>query len=136
MTNWIIGHTDRFKAGVSQRSIANWVAFNFVSDISLFGKREMQTDIFTDPDKIWWHSPMKYADKAKTPTMFIHSFEDYRCWRPESEQMYRSLLNNKVPTRICFFKGENHELSRSGKPKHRMRRLKEMTEWLYKYINA
>ena len=136
MTNWVIGHTDRFKAGVSQRSIANWVAFNFVSDISLFGKREMQTDIFTDPDKIWWHSPMKYADKAKTPTMFIHSFEDYRCWRPESEQMYRSLLNNKVPTRICFFKGENHELSRSGKPKHRMRRLKEMTEWLYKYINA
>lgn len=135
MTNWIIGHTDRFKAASSQRSVTNWGAFNLVSDIGgYFGKREQQGDVWSDNEKLWEHSPLKYANKAVTPTLFIHSFEDYRCWRPESEQMYRALLNNKVPSRICFFKGENHELSRSGKPKHRIRRLKEITTWFYTYI--
>ena len=137
MTNWIIGHTDRFAAAASQRSIANWGAFNMISDIGpFFGKREQQSDLWKDDKKMWFHSPLQYAMNAKTPTLFIHSFEDYRCWHPEAEQMYRALLDKKVPTRICFFKKENHELSRSGAPKHRIRRLKEITEWLYTYIKA
>ncbi|MBR5265808.1 MAG: S9 family peptidase, partial [Clostridia bacterium] len=136
MTNWIIGNTDRFAAAVSQRSIAEWGHFNLVGDIPGTGMREIQSDIWDDFEKVYSQSPLKHVHKAKTPTMFIHSFEDYRCTQPEAEQMYRALLNNKVDTRICFFKGENHELSRSGKPKHRLRRLKEITQWLYKYIKA
>lgn len=136
MTNWIIGHTDRFKAAASQRSIAEWGHFNLVGDIPATGLREIQADIWNDFEKVYAQSPLKFVKNAKTPTMFIHSFEDYRCTQPEAEQMYRALLDNKVDTRICFFKGENHELSRSGKPKHRIRRLKEITQWLYKYIKA
>ena len=71
----------------------------------------------------------KYADKVKTPTLFIHSDEDYRCPLPEGMQMLQALLLRGVEARMCLFHGENHELSRSGKPKHRVRRLKEITEW-------
>jgi acylaminoacyl-peptidase len=48
--------------------------------------------------------------------------------------MYTALKDNGVPARLCMFKGENHELSRSGKPLHRIRRLKEMTEWFGRYL--
>ena len=134
MTNWIIGHTDRFCAAASQRSIANWLSFYGVSDIGYFFARDQNAgDPFTSPEKLWAHSPLKYAANAKTPTLFIHSDEDYRCPLAEGLQMYTALVDNGVPARLCMFHGENHELSRSGKPKHRVRRLTEITEWFEKY---
>ena len=76
---------------------------------------------------------MKYAENVKTPTLFIHSEEDYRCPLPEGMQMMQALIQNGVEARMVVFRGENHDLSRSGKPKHRVRRLKEITEWFEKH---
>ncbi len=76
---------------------------------------------------------MKYAANIQTPTLFIHSDEDYRCPLSEGLQIYTSMVDRGIPTRMCIFKGENHELSRSGRPKHRMRRLNEITAWIEKY---
>ncbi len=130
MTNWIIGHTNRFKAAASQRSISNWISFCGTSDIGfIFGEDQMAANIWSDSDKLWWHSPLRYADKATTPTLFVHSDQDYRCWIPEGYQMFTALKLKGVETRMCVFHGENHELSRSGKPLHRARRLKEITNW-------
>ncbi len=135
MTNWIIGHTDRFKAAASQRSISNWISFSNMSDIGwYFAADQVGGNAWESHDKIWAQSPLKYADKVKTPTLFIHSDEDYRCPLPEGMQMFYALRLHGVPTRMCIFKGENHELSRSGKPKHRIRRLREITEWMEKYL--
>ncbi len=135
MTNWIIGHTNRFKAAASQRSIANWLGFTCTSDIGYrFGPDQTAAGLWDDAEKLWWHSPLKYADKVKTPTLFIHSDEDYRCPLPEGLQMVTALIMHGVPARLCLFHGENHELSRSGKPKHRLRRLREITEWFEKYL--
>ena len=72
---------------------------------------------------------MKYADKVTTPTLFIHSFEDYRCPIDQGYQMYTALAVRGVESKMVLFRGENHELSRSGKPQHRIRRLKEITDW-------
>ena len=125
MTNWIIGHTDRFRACASQRSISNWTSFYGVSDIGPdFSEDQCGSTIWPDVEKFWWHSPMKYADKVKTPTLFLHSLEDYRCPVDQGYQMYSALIAHGVESR-----GENHELSRSGKPKHRIRRLNEITGW-------
>lgn len=130
MTNWIIGHTDRFRACVSQRSISNWTSFFGVSDIGfIFAEDQNKASVWPDAEKLWWHSPMKYADQCKTPTLFLHSFEDYRCPIDQGYQMYAALVANGVESKMVLFKGENHELSRTGKPKHRIRRLKEITEW-------
>lgn len=132
MTNWIIGHTDRFCAAASQRSISNWMSMYGTCDIGFFfAPDQMDADPFTDEgqSKMWWHSPLRYASNVKTPTLFIHSNEDYRCWIPEGMQMYTAITDLGVEARMCYFKGENHELSRSGKPLHRTRRLKEITDW-------
>lgn len=135
MTNWAIGHTDRFKAAVSQRSISNWITFTTTSDIGdYFGTDQTAGDIWQSHDKMWEQSPLKYADKVKTPTLFIHSDMDFRCPLSEGVSMYSALKHFGVPARMCVFKGENHELSRSGKPQHRIRRLKEIIGWLDKYL--
>ena len=134
MTNWIIGHTDRFCCAVSQRSIANWISFYGVSDIGpTFGFDQCDADPFDSPERMWDHSPMKFAANVRTPTLFLHSDEDYRCPVAEGYQMYTSLMVHGVPTRLVVFHGENHELSRSGKPLHRVRRLREITDWFEKY---
>ena len=66
MTNWIIGHTDRFRCAASQRSISNWVSKSNTTDIGYyFNKDQIGTDAWADHDKIWWHSPLKYADQCK-----------------------------------------------------------------------
>ena len=134
MTNWIIGHTDRFCCAASQRSISNWLSFYGVSDIGpYFSFDQTAGDPFDSPEKMWEQSPLKYAANVKTPTLFIHSDEDYRCPLEQGLQMAAALMQHGVPARMCLFHGENHELSRSGKPKHRLRRLREITDWFEKY---
>lgn len=135
MTNWIIGHTGKFKAAASQRSISNWFSFFGTTDIGyFFTNDQIATNPWDDYEKLWESSPMKYADKVTTPTLFIHSDEDFRCWSPEGLQMFTALKYHGVDSRLCMFRGENHELSRSGKPKNRIKRLKEITEWFDKYL--
>ena len=130
MTNWIIGHTDRFRACVSQRSISNWFSFLGVADIGVeFTRDQMRADPWSDPEKLWEHSPLRYADRAVTPTLFIHSFEDYRCPIDQGYQMFTALAEHGVETKMVLFRGENHDLSRTGKPSHRLRRLREITAW-------
>ena len=135
MANWIVGHTDRFAAVASQRSISNYISKCLTTDIGYYHNLyAMQADPWNGADILWDHSPLKYADKCKTPTLFIHSDEDYRCWMGDAMQMFTALRMHGCPTRLCLFHGENHTLSRSGKPKHRIRRLKEITDWFEKYL--
>ena len=135
MVNWIIGHTDKFRCAVSQRSISNWIDDFGTTDIGYyFNPDELGGDIWSGFDKLWKQSPLKYANNVKTPTLFIHSEEDYRCYQTQAFQMFTALKYYGVESRLCLFKSENHELSRSGKPKHRLRRLKEITNWFEKYL--
>ncbi|MDR1979715.1 MAG: S9 family peptidase [Synergistaceae bacterium] len=130
MTNWIIGHTDRFRAAAAQRGICNWVSMAGISDIGYFFVPDQQgADIWSDVDKLWRHSPLKYADQIRTPTLIIHSDEDHRCEVSQGLQMFTALKRNGVESRICVFKGENHELSRGGRPKPRLARIQEIVKW-------
>ena len=131
MTNWIVTHTDRFKAAASQRSISNRVADFYYSDYSYDTTYENGIPLDEKAIELFWDlSPLKYVENAVTPTLFIQSTEDFRCPFPEALQLFSALKWKGVETRICGFKGENHELSRSGKPLHRLRRLSEITDWL------
>ena len=135
MTNWIIGHTDRFACAASQRSIANWISFAQTSDIGpYFGDDQQAATYYENPEKLWWHSPLKYARNVKTPTLFIHSDEDYRCPLSEGLQMLNALLDQNIEARMCLFHGENHDLSRTGLPQHRLRRLNEITNWMEQHL--
>lgn len=137
MTNWIIGHTKRFACAISMRSISNWISLWGVSDIGpSFTRDQIQADIGENVEKLWEHSPLRYWRNIETPTLIIHAEEDYRCPMEQGLQMYTALVEQGVPARMCLFKGENHEMSRSGRPKHRMRRLMEITDWLKQWIGA
>jgi len=137
MTNWIVGHSDRFKAAATQRSITNFVSKCLTTDIGYFHNLDqMGTDPWTDYEWYWHQSPLKYADKVKTPLLFIHSDQDYRCYMADAFQMFTALKMFGIDTRMCLFHGENHELSRSGKPKNRLKRLAEITDWFDKYLKA
>ncbi|MDU4670844.1 MAG: S9 family peptidase [Finegoldia magna] len=136
MANWMLTHTNRFDCFVSQRSISNWISFSLISDIGYyFGTDQNHTKtVLDDYDKLWDKSPLKYAKNAHTPTLFIHSTKDYRCPVSEGMQMFQALKLNNTQSRFVMFYGENHELSRSGKPKNRIRRLKEICDWFDEYL--
>ncbi len=132
MSNWIMGHTDRFCCIATQRSISNWITMYGVGDIPPIACDETcNTHPYSEEGfrQMWEVSPLKYVRNAKTPTLFIHSDEDHRCPIEEGYQLYTALIYQGVEARMVVFHGENHELSRTGKPKHRLRRLKEITGW-------
>ena len=82
---------------------------------------------------LWNESPLKYAPNCNTPTLFIHSDEDYRCPLPDALAMFSCLKRAGCPARLCLFHGENHELSRSGRPDNRITRLREILSWFQTY---
>ena len=134
MTNWIVGHSDRFCCAATQRSISNWITEVTASDYGIdFVVEQQFDDIYNCAEELWRYSPLKFANNVKTPLLFIHAFEDYRCPIDQAYQFYTALICRGVPTRMVAFKGENHELSRSGKPKHRSKRLGEITAWIERY---
>jgi len=135
MTNWIVGHTDRFACAATQRSISNWISFYGTSDIGMFfTEDQIHGNIFDSVEKLWEHSPLKYVKNVVTPTLFIHSDEDFRCPLEQATQFYTAMVDLGVEARFVMFHGENHELSRSGKPKHRIRRLEEITNWMETHL--
>ena len=136
MSNWILGHTDRFCCIATQRSISNWISMYGISDIPPISNFEIcSADPYSEKGfaEMWNVSPLKYVRNAKTPTLIIHSEEDHRCPIAEGYQLYTALVYLRVPVRMVVFHGENHELSRTGKPAHRLRRLEEITSWFDKY---
>ena len=136
MSNWILGHTDRFCCIATQRSISNWVSMYGISDIPPISNFEIcSADPYSEKGfaEMWDVSPLKYIRNAKTPTLIIHSEEDHRCPIAEGYQLYTALVYLRIPARMVVFHGENHELSRTGKPAHRLRRLEEITSWFDKY---
>lgn len=135
MVNWIIGHTNRFRAAASQRSIANWISYEYMSDIGhTFTKSCMTVSADEDADKLWFHSPLRYIADCKTPVLFVHSDEDFRCHLAEGLQMFAALKILGVETRMCVLKGENHNLSRSGKPRNRIVRMQEILNWMDRHL--
>ena len=135
MTNWIIGHTDRFAAACSQRSIADWTGMEGTTDIGYyFAKGQTGASHRDSREKQWSQSPLRYADRVSTPTLFLHGERDFRCYKIEALAMFTALKLRGVDTRLCLFEGENHELSRSGRPRQRLKRLEEMLAWYNRYL--
>lgn len=135
MTNWIITQTNRFHAAVSMRSISNKTADYGVTDCDVWaGPGIYGGTPWWNEEKLREQSPLTYALKVRTPTLFLHSFEDHRCTLNGAMQMYTALQIKGVPTRMCLFRHASHELSRSGRPRSRIRRLNEIISWVDQYL--
>jgi dipeptidyl aminopeptidase/acylaminoacyl peptidase len=137
MTNWAIGHTKRFKAAVTDRSIASWTSFWGTSDIGpYFTEDQIGGDPWNSEEKLLNDSPLKYAPEVETPLMLIHSMEDYRCWMVEGLEFFTALKKLGKEAELVLFPGENHDLSRVGKPKHRASRLDHYIRWFDQHLKA
>lgn len=129
MTNWIVTHTNRFKAAVTQRSISNWISFYGTSDIGpAFVEFQLGRDL-SDVEGLWKMSPLAHAQNAETPLLVIHGEEDYRCPQEQGEQMYIAMKKQRVDTRFVTFPQSSHGLSREGLPNLRIERLEEIVHW-------
>jgi dipeptidyl aminopeptidase/acylaminoacyl peptidase len=130
LTNWVVGHTTRFAAAVSQRDIASWAHWWYTADFTLFQPLWFKGPPFDEEADFKARSPITYIKDVKTPMMFILGEADHRT--PPSaggEEMFRALKFRKIPTVMVRFPNESHELSRSGQPWHRVERLQNIVGW-------
>jgi dipeptidyl aminopeptidase/acylaminoacyl peptidase len=137
LTNWVIGHTDRFAAAVAQRDIASWTDWWYSADFTLFQPSWFRQPPFLDPEDYKQRSPITYIQNVKTPLMLVLGEADYRTPPGAGgEEMFRALKYLKRPVIMVRFAGESHELSRSGQPWHRVERLQHIVGWFDKYLQG
>ena len=135
MTNWVIGHTDRFKAAVTQRCLSNLYSFYGTSDIGFhFGEYEIGAIPWEDGETYVRLSPITYVRDMKTPLLIIHSEQDYRCPIEQGEQLFVALKKLGQEVEMVRFPNESHGLSRGGKPKHRVERLQHLIGWFDRHL--
>ena len=136
LTNWTITQTQRFKAAVSQRDIADWTGFWYSADFSQFTPFWFRKAPWEDPQDFAARSPITHVAKVTTPLMLILGDQDYRTPPANGgEQMFRALQYRRVPSVMVRFPRENHELSRSGEPWHRVERLRHIVSWMDRWLS-
>lgn len=129
MTNWIVGHTDSFKAAVAMRSISNKYSFFGTSDFGFTQLEEFGAPPWRRPGVYLTHSPLSYVDRVQTPLLLIQSEDDFRTPMEQAEQFYTALKVLGREVELLRYPNENHELSRSGQPWHRVHRLESIVRW-------
>ncbi len=135
MTVWIIGHTQRFKAAVTQRCVSNFVSMWGSSDFNWVFQQELNNKMpFEDLKYYWDHSPIAYIGNAKTPTLVIHNEMDHRCPIEQGEQVFVALKRLGIDTEFVRFPEEFHGLSRNGRTDRRILRLSHIARWFEKYL--
>ncbi|MGH9806777.1 MAG: prolyl oligopeptidase family serine peptidase, partial [Terriglobia bacterium] len=138
LTDWVVGHTDRFAAAVAQRDIADWANWWYTADFTLFQPNWFKTPPFRDEEGNYKErSPITYINNVKTPLMLVLGEDDTRTPPGAGgEQMFRALKFRKIPTVMVRFPHETHELSRSGQPWHRVERLQHIIGWFDHWLKG
>jgi len=131
LTAWTIAHDHRFAAAIVERGFLDPEVFPGTSDIGDFFGREY---LGVDAVAVAAQSPQAVVGSVATPTFVIHSELDLRCPLGQAERYFASLQSNGVESELLVFPGENHELSRSGRPRHRVQRFEAILDWWQRYL--
>src|SRR6266516_1456353 len=131
MTTWLVGHTNRFTAAISERACNAFDSFEGSSDI---GWDFLRVYIGDDPERVKAQSPLTYADRIETPMLLIHSEEDWRCPIEQAQRLFVALKRRRAEVEMLVFPAEGHELSRSGLPSHRLARFEAILEWWERHL--
>ncbi|GAC1405231.1 MAG: hypothetical protein NVSMB64_09740 [Candidatus Velthaea sp.] len=137
MTTWLLGHSDRFAAGVSMRAVNDFVSEAGASDVGWFLERELDAPpLMADGGKkLFESSPMRSAHNIDAPLLVEHSERDYRCPIDQGEQLFTLLRRlGKKQVEFVRFTGDGHELSRGGKPRNRILRLRAIAHWFIRHL--
>jgi dipeptidyl aminopeptidase/acylaminoacyl peptidase len=131
LTSWLVSHTDRFTAAISERAANNPITMLGTSDLGWMSDprpRGLSLDLLAA------QSPMTFADRIRTPTLIIHQENDRRCPLEQAQQLYAALRVRGVETALLLFPGEDHNLTRSGQPRHRVQRFEAILHWWAKHL--
>lgn len=132
MTSWLCSHApDRFTAAISERAVNAWDSFAGSSDIGFYFARAYVGD---DRDSHWRTSPLAYAEQIDVPLLIIHSEHDWRCPIEQGQRLFVALKQRDAEVEMLLFPGEGHELSRSGRPRHRRERFEAILDWWTRYL--
>ncbi len=131
LTAWIIAHDHRFAGAIVERGFLDPAAFPGSSDIGSFFGQEY---VGTDPARIAAQSPMAVVDRVRTPTLVLHSERDLRCPLDQATRSYAALKSGGVEAEMLIFPGEDHELTRAGRPQHRVQRFDAVLEWWSRHL--
>jgi dipeptidyl aminopeptidase/acylaminoacyl peptidase len=134
MTNWIVGHTDRFRAAATQRSVVDLKTLLLAGDFSDDAVPEFGDQPWRDSPDYRRMSPITYVENIRTPLLILHSLEDHRCPVEEAEQLYTSLQLLRRDVEMVLFPGESHGLSRGGTPSRRLARLHFLRDWFVRHL--
>jgi dipeptidyl aminopeptidase/acylaminoacyl peptidase len=136
LTNWIVGHDDRFRAAFTARSVVDLTSQFFSGDIGgpEFGLEEFGSTPWDDP--AFWRdeSPITYVPRMKTPLLIQHSERDLRCTINQAEELFAALRAHRRPVRLMRVPEESHELTRSGTPFRRAENLVQVRDWFLHYL--
>lgn len=133
MSNWAIGHTDRFKAAVPRMSAANWMSMHGTSHERWYGDSVVDGTPWEGMERIWNQSALKYADRVRTPTLFIQHEKDQSCPLEQAQQMFTALLERGVPTKLMVNLGCFHGGRRVSQLLHD---IDVMLSWFDQYLEA
>jgi dipeptidyl aminopeptidase/acylaminoacyl peptidase len=136
LTTWVVGHTERFKAAVSQRGVYSLISFYGTSDVPSLISGEFDAHPWEDHQLLWEHSPLAHAHKIKTPLLILHAENDYRVPIEQAEQLFAFVRRSGGTVEMWRYPRDGHELSRSGEPEHRVSRLNKMVAWFDKYCKT
>src|SRR3989449_2169527 len=136
MTNWIIGHTDRFAAAVSMRSISNLVSEYAQHDIVIWGLLQLGPPPWPDLDELWRRSPIRYVKNVRTPLLLTAGEMDLRCAMSQSEELFGALRLLGKTVELVRYPEESHDLSRGGRPDRRVERLSRIAGWFERFLGT
>jgi dipeptidyl aminopeptidase/acylaminoacyl peptidase len=136
MTNWALTQTTRFKAAVTLRSVSNFISDEGTRDYAYLHDRDFGGDLYHAFDLFWKYSPIRYAEKVRTPTLVLHSENDQRVPIEQGEQWFRALQHFGVTSEFVIFPRENHNLTRTGEPKHLVESLNWQVYWFDRFLNG
>jgi dipeptidyl aminopeptidase/acylaminoacyl peptidase len=137
LTNWIIGHTDRFRCAVTQRSVVNLHSMAGTCDFNFGDTEYFGGNAWDRPERLLAQSPLTYAASIRTPLLILHSEGDLRCPIEQAEQLFAALkcLGREVEF-VRFSREANHGLSRGGPPDLRLDRLERIVGWMERWLKG
>jgi dipeptidyl aminopeptidase/acylaminoacyl peptidase len=135
LTGWVIGHTDRFKAACPENPVFNWFSMYGTSDVGAdFSVRELGGTPY-DAEEVYRRcSPITYADRCTTPTLFLQHENDFRCPAEQTEQFFTVLRVNGVPAEMLRFPDTPHSGSIRGPIGHRRAQNDALLDWMNRYV--
>jgi dipeptidyl aminopeptidase/acylaminoacyl peptidase len=133
-TTWLVGTSDRFKAAVAENGSTDWTSKWGNTDWAFVVELEMGGTPFDTPDTYRELSALAYARSCRTPLLFVIGEGDMRCHPVESEQYYRVLKSNGVPTEMLRLPNSSHLGTWDGPIPARIAQNKALVEWFERYL--